>query len=188
MRKVILLVLVCFVASVFFSNAYAEQRAFVGVAKCKTCHKKPAAGEQFRIWSESAHAKAFATLASEEAIAIGKKVGVDEPQKSDTCLRCHVTGHGVAAEFLGPKHDPTQGVGCESCHGAGADYKKKKTMVAIRSGEIDGATVGLMKPNEETCVKCHNDGSPTFKSFNYEEMVKKIAHPVPEAEKAAGSK
>ena len=36
--------------------------------------------------------------------------------------------HGAAAELLGKKYDVAEGVGCESCHGAGADYKKKKIM------------------------------------------------------------
>jgi hypothetical protein len=119
-------------------------------------------------------------LASEEAKTIGATLGIEDPQTSDACLKCHVTGHGVAAEFLGPKHDPTEGVGCESCHGAGGDYYKKKTMVGLASGEIEPASVGLVVPTAETCMTCHNEESPTFESFDFDEMVKKIAHPVPE--------
>lgn len=179
MKKVIFPVLVCFVAAAFFGNAYAGDFQYVGAKKCKICHKKAEDGEQYRIWSESAHAKAYETLASPESIEIGKKVGIDEPQKSDKCLKCHVTGHGEAAEMFGRKYDIAEGVTCEACHGPGSKYKSKKKMIAIYNGELDGATLGLVEPNEETCKKCHNDGSPTFTGFDYEEYVKKIAHPKP---------
>lgn len=178
--------LIAFVgSSVLQSDATAgEEHAYIGATKCKTCHKKPEVGEQFPLWEKSQHAQAYDTLASDEAKEIAKAKGIDNPQEADACLKCHVTGHGVKAELLGTKYDKTQGVTCESCHGPGGDYYKKKTMVAIMSGEIDGATVGLMMPDEKTCTKCHNDESPTFESFDFKEMSKKIAHPMPEEKKA----
>jgi len=156
------------------------ERTFIGVARCKTCHRKPESGDQFGIWEASAHSKAYTALASEEAKAIGAKKGIDNPQTADECLKCHVTGHGVAAEFLGPKYDIADGVGCESCHGAGGDYYKKATMVGLYKGEIEPASVGMVVPTAETCTGCHNEESPTFKGFDFDEMVKKIAHPIPE--------
>ena len=171
--------------TMLMQSASAEgQRTFVGAGKCKTCHKKPEVGEQFGKWSESAHANAYATLASDESKKIATDKGLGNPQEADECLQCHVTGHGVAADFLGTKYDKTEGVSCESCHGAGGDYYKKSMMKAIMSGETDGATVGLIKPDAKTCEGCHNDKSPTFEAFDYDEMVKKIAHPIPDARKA----
>jgi hypothetical protein len=157
-----------------------DQREFIGTARCKTCHRKPEQGEQFRIWEESAHSKAFATLASEESKAIAAEKGIDDPQTADECLKCHVTAHGVAEEFLGRKYDIADGVGCESCHGAGGDYYKKKTMTALYNDEMDAASVGLVEPTAETCMGCHNEESPTFKGFDFDEMYAKIAHPIPE--------
>ncbi len=72
-----------------------------------------------------------------------------------------------------------QSVGCESCHGAGSAYKSSSTMKSIYANEIDGKTVGLHTINKETCIACHNEKSPTFKPFNFEERVKVIAHPIP---------
>lgn len=164
------------------TNISQDQRTFIGVARCKMCHRKPDTGDQFGVWESSAHAKAYETLASDEAKAIGAKKGIENPQTADECLKCHVTGHGVAAEFLGPKYDIADGVGCESCHGPGGDYYKKATMEGVFKGEIEPASVGLVVPTEETCTGCHNEESPTFKSFNFDEMVKKIAHPVPKAD------
>jgi hypothetical protein len=153
---------------------------YVGVAKCKTCHKTEAQGGQHPIWLEGPHAKAYEALASDKAKEIAKEKGIENAQKADECLKCHVTGHGAAAELLGEKYAATDGVGCESCHGAGGDYYKKTTMVAVITGEIEAASVGLTLPNEKTCTACHNDKSPTFVEFDFEKMAAKIAHPIPE--------
>jgi len=180
------LAIVTFVGSSVIHDAASagEKHMFIGASKCKTCHKKPEAGEQFPLWEKSQHAQAYAVLAGEKAMEIAKAKGIDNPQEADACLKCHVTGHGAAAELLGTKYDKTEGVTCESCHGAGGDYYKKKTMVGVMSGEIDADSVGLMTPDEKTCVKCHNEESPTFESFDFKEMSKKIAHPIPDEKKA----
>ena len=165
-------------------GAQAQDHEYVGAAKCKTCHKTAAQGEQFPIWQKSIHAKAYEVLASEEAIAVAKERGIEDPQKADECLKCHVTGHGVDAKFHGTKYAATDGVSCESCHGAGGDYYKKSAMVSVTKGEVEGASIGLMTPDEKTCVGCHNEESPTFKGFDFKKMVAKIAHPVPDERKA----
>jgi hypothetical protein len=157
---------------------------FVGVAKCATCHKTASQGEQFPKWQAGPHAKAYETLASKEAKEIAQKQGIADPQKADACLGCHVTAHGVDAALLGEKYAVTDGVGCESCHGAGGDYIKSATMKSLMSGTIQPESVGLVLPNEKTCVKCHNDKSPNFTGFDYDTYVAKIAHPIPAERKA----
>lgn len=164
------------------TNLSQDQRTYIGASRCKMCHRKPEGGDQFGIWENSAHSKAFEVLASEKAKELGKKVGIDNPQTADECLKCHVTGHGVAAEFLGPKYDMTEGVTCESCHGPGGDYYKKATMEGLRSGEIKPESVGLIHPTAEVCAGCHNHESPTFTGFDFEKSAAKIAHPIPEAD------
>jgi hypothetical protein len=161
-----------------------DDAEFIGASKCRTCHRKEEAGEQYVIWEASAHAQAYATLGTAEAKELASAKGIDDPQTADECLKCHVTGHGAPAELLGAKYSVEEGVGCESCHGAGGNYYKKSTMESITSGEIDGATVGLVTPTEETCVKCHNEESPSFKGFDFAEYSEKIAHPIPDAKKA----
>ena len=161
-----------------------DQAVYQGVAKCKTCHKKVEQGEQYGIWQKTAHAKAYETLAGDKAKEYGAAVGIDSPQEDPACLKCHVTGYGVDPEFLGKKYKIEDGVGCESCHNAGQNYYKKKTMIALVKGEITPESVGLKIPDEATCLTCHNDESPAFKGFNFEEAKAKIAHPIPEATKA----
>jgi hypothetical protein len=162
----------------------AADRAFVGSTKCATCHKTAAQGEQFPKWQASKHAKAYETLAGEKAKEIAKAKGIADPQKAPECLKCHVTAHGVDAKLLGEKYAVTDGVGCESCHGAGADYIKKATMEGLMSGTIEAASVGLVKPDKASCEKCHNKESPTFAAFDYEKSLEKIKHAIPAERKA----
>lgn len=158
--------------------AFSADHAYVGVGGCAMCHRSPAKGNQFGSWQSSKHSKAFETLATAEAKEAAAKAGVSgDPQKAAQCLGCHVTGFAApAAQKSAKTYKAEDGVGCESCHGAGADYK---AMNVMRDHDQAMAN-GLMMPTKETCVKCHNEKSPFYKEFNFEEMVKKIAHPNPQ--------
>ena len=149
--------------------------SFVGAEKCKMCHNSPAKGAQFAKWTETPHAKAFATLASEQAKKIAAAKGIADPQTADACLRCHVTGHGAPAPMLTDKYKKEEGVSCESCHGPGGDYWKMDVM----KDHAKAAAAGMILPTEATCKTCHNAESPTFKGFDFAAAKAKIAHPNP---------
>ncbi|GAB4179168.1 MAG: cytochrome c family protein [Calditrichia bacterium] len=163
---------------VFFQMGLSQDFKYIGSKKCKMCHSSKKSGEQFQLWEASSHAKAFETLASEESKKIAKEKGIADAQKAPECLKCHVTAYDAPAA---QKTTLTmeEGVGCEACHGPGSEYKSMKVMKDVYAGKVNGATVGLITPDEKTCKKCHNPESPTYKEFNYAEMVKMIAHPVP---------
>jgi hypothetical protein len=171
------IVAVCLVA-VFSSSAAAEHN-YVGVKACKMCHMAPAKGAQFKAWEASKHSKAYETLASDEAKEAASAKGIDNPQQSAECLKCHVTGYGSDASMFEATYAQEDGVGCESCHGAGKDYKNVKIMKDVEEAKANG----LIIPTEATCKKCHNEESPTFEGFNFEEMWAKIAHPKPQKTK-----
>ena len=152
---------------------------YVGARACAlACHKSVKQGNQLGLWEGSKHAKAYETLGTPEAKAVAKKKGIDDPQKSEKCLKCHVTAPGVSAELAGLKFSNAEGVGCERCHGAGSLYKKL-TIMKDRKAAI---AKGLKIPDEKTCLGCHNQESPFYKPFKFEEQWKKIAHPKPKAE------
>jgi len=170
------------------SAAANGERKFVGHKKCRTCHKKEGIGNQYGIWLDSRHAKAYETLATDKAREWAAEAGVDDPQTDDRCVKCHSTAHGVPDDMVSKKFDRTAGVQCESCHGAGKDYRKKKIMID-RDKAIEK---GLVLPTPAVCTECHNDDSPAWDAqrytladgskagFDYEQAVKTIAHPVPE--------
>ena len=56
----------------------AQDGKYVGAGKCKNCHRSSKAGGQFGSWQKSKHAKAFETLASDEAkFVTGSELVVD---------------------------------------------------------------------------------------------------------------
>ena len=192
MKRFLLLIII------FVTIVISQDFQFVGVSKCRTCHKKETRGAQFTVWEASSHAHAFETLKSEQASQIAREREIEgNAWEAPECLKCHTTGFGQGGyegkdeSFWNPGPDDSEGakavkrmkglqsVGCESCHGAGSGYKSSKIMKSIYAGEIDIKTVGLNPVNEGTCLICHNDTSPTFKPFIFEERVKKIAHPFP---------
>jgi len=174
----LIVLLIGLVFGTMYVFAQDGQHAYVGAQRCMPCHMVPAKGAQYKQWMGSKHAQAYKTLGTEEA----KKYS-DNPQEDPECLKCHVTGYEASDDLKTDKYDQTNGVWCESCHGPGGDYWKMNIMKQTYAGELDPAKVGLTaKPGEETCLECHNDESPTFTGFNFEEAYKKIAHPIPQEE------
>lgn len=158
----------------------AAENRYVGADKCKNCHAKDEAGNPHKAWMESKHAKAFESLASDHAKTIAMERGIADPQKSDQCVRCHVTAFGVAAEKLKKGFLPA-GVQCEVCHGPGEEHMKAR-LLAAGSGSAPGALQVLpegevtMPKTAELCLQCHNKESPTFKDFCFKKRLTEIRH------------
>lgn len=156
---------------------------YIGVKKCKMCHSSEKKGNQYKHWADSKHAKAYEVLGTPQAKEVGKKAGVDDPQKSEKCLKCHVTAYDLYTtkkDLFGDSFKVEDGVQCESCHGPGSDYNKKEVM----QSHDDSVKNGLIIPDGATCRKCHNAESPSFKSFCFKSAFAKIDHPDPEVKRA----
>jgi hypothetical protein len=167
--------LVVMVLAIFAVGALQAQTfKYIGAAKCKMCHMKAPKGDQYNLWLKGPHANAMKTLAGEEAKKIATEKGIADPTTDAACVKCHSTmGHIDAKLAAGLKS--SEGVSCESCHGPGSMYKGASVMKNREAALKKGMTL----PTEEVCITCHNDESPTFEGFNYEEMSAKIAHPDP---------
>ena len=179
MKKVMALLTMVAVLALFVL-AFAQDAAkfkYVGVKKCKMCHKGARKGEIYEQWMKTKHAKAFETLGTDAAKKIAAEKGIKgDPQQAAECLVCHVTGYGKDAMVTLTKEE---GVSCEACHGPGSKYKSMKVMKGITAGKIKGADYGLIEPDEKNCVSCHNPKSPTYKEFKFTEMKKLIEHHSP---------
>jgi len=153
----------------------------IGAPNCKGCHKAKT-GDQWKIWTESAHARAFETLASAASLKIAADRGIGDPQQAEACLKCHTTrgflGVDVPVSEKG-KYADNEGVGCESCHGPGSDYKPGNIMKDPEAARAAGL---VMERTVEACARCHNESSPTFKPFDFKQRWAAIAHPVPGGE------
>ncbi|MFH0758673.1 MAG: cytochrome c family protein [Bacteroidota bacterium] len=156
------------------TSLMAQDFKYIGAAKCKMCHMKPATGDQYNMWLKGPHANAMKTLATDEAKKIATEKGIADPTTDAACVKCHATvGHidkGLVAGIV-----MSEGVSCESCHGPGSMYKS----ASIMKNRDLALQKGMIMPTEEVCKTCHNAGSPTYKAFNYAEFSAKIAHPDP---------
>ncbi len=136
----------------------------IGTKRCAMCHKKADKGDQYGVWMSKNHAKAYEILAGEEAKAVGAKLGIDDPRTSGQCLKCHSTAYFFTETLQSEAVAVEDGVSCESCHGPGADYKKKSTM---ESRELSIAGGMIYPAKEKSCVLCHNDSGPTWDPNRY---------------------
>jgi hypothetical protein len=124
---------------------------FAGTEACLGCHPGAA-----RVWKQSEHANAFASLEKARADA------------DPSCIGCHTMGFGAAdgyrREFGAAK---LTNVGCESCHGPGS------THVSQRQGE--GPVTFHFRPlGAGDCMKCHHgEFSPPF---NWEKLWPVVRH------------
>lgn len=169
-KSLILFSLVLFLGGTVAAQGYK----YIGADKCKMCHNKPSTGDQYAKWAGSLHAKALKSLSSPEALDYAKKNGIADPAKDAKCLKCHSTFDAAAANLRGGIL-ATEGVSCESCHGPGSAYKSPTIMKDLAMSKKNG----LIEPNKEVCLKCHNKENPFFKEFSFETASAKIAHPNP---------
>jgi hypothetical protein len=190
-KSVALAVGMAWLALATAGSASAKEHLYVGAAKCRSCHKKELIGNQYEKWQKGPHAKAFATLKGDKALKIAKEKGLSKPpHENPDCLKCHVTGHGIPAARMRYPLKASDGIQCESCHGPGNDYRKKKVM----SDEKKAIAAGMWKPGKEQkiCTDCHNDESPSWDpnrytlangtkvGFDFEQAKEKIEHEIPE--------
>jgi hypothetical protein len=146
-------------AAVADSGPAAAHGGYAGSNSCTGCHEEAAA-----IWQETLHHQAWETLELDERDGV--------PASFDPrCVACHSVGYGTpggfgsvenAPETRWAQASPLAGVGCESCHGPGAEH--------IRSEAKDDIERG----GEYTCLQCHDaENDP---GFHFEDRWADISH------------
>jgi hypothetical protein len=119
---------------------------FAGSRACRSCHAKT-----FTTWSKTRHAGALKTLEK------------DGHAKDPECVPCHVVGLDQLGGFVSRQKTPNLAdVGCESCHGPGANHSR------------DPYKFKLPKLGEKSCLKCHT--TETSPNFDFKTYWAKIKH------------
>jgi len=173
------LLIISFLLFIILPALAQNGNSYIGAEACGMCHKSEKQGEQLKIWQGTPHAGAYEDLKTEEADQIAKEKGYDTKAiETDDCLKCHAVGYNLDASLLGKKFKVEDGVQCESCHGPGSAYKKKKIMKDRELAVANGLMI-YENPGEELCINCHNAESPTYVDFVFEEAWEKIKHTVP---------
>lgn len=176
--------------------AHGEEKKpeYIGNAKCKVCHNKKPEGAQWDVWKSMKHAHALEGLQTDEAKKFAADRGITKPpHEAPECVKCHVTAYDVEKMEAPAAIKPEDGVQCESCHGPGGDHVADGQAVMFKkktAAEVDW-TANLQKIEEATCLKCHNDESPSWNpeqftkedgtkvGFDFEQAKALIAHPNP---------
>lgn len=152
-----------------------EGAQFVGAKRCGMCHQSAPLGQQYQTWASSRHARAYETLGTEHAKSVAATLGIDDPQASGRCLKCHATAYWFSTQRLSEQIPVEEGVSCESCHGPGKDY----ISLSVMKDREKAMAAGLYLPDEQTCRQCHNDTAPNVVPFDFAQSWERIKHPVP---------
>lgn len=150
----------------------APSAHYTGALACAECHQGPESGYQYGKWRTSAHARAYADLATPRAREIAAEMNVaGDPQQSESCLKCHTAAHYRPAAGAMEGYTLGEGVSCEACHGAGSEYSPEAVMRNLPAAR----EAGLLEVNASTCLDCHAQAHG--KPFDVAEALRQIAHP-----------
>jgi len=131
---------------------------YVGSETCKSCHH-----EAYKIWKNSPHSHAYASLVSAKRPSLRQYDG--------ECIKCHVVGFEYMTGFANEKKSQKlENNGCENCHGPCSIH-----VATRKANRVDpAALLNLMNPyktpEKETaaakairlrnldsaCQKCHD--------------------------------
>lgn len=153
--------------AVLASAAAMASGRYEGVASCagSTCHGRAEGNgavvrqDELRLWQEpssrgGAHSRAFAGLVSPRGERIAGALGLGAAGSAPACLGCHATPPGARGE----RFQTSDGVGCESCHGAASGWIASHYAVgASHAGNIANGLIALDAPvvRAEICLDCH---------------------------------
>ncbi|KHK91965.1 multiheme c-type cytochrome [Novosphingobium malaysiense] len=150
-------------------STIAPAGSFEGVASCagSTCHGrnegdgKVVRQDELRLWQDPSsaagvHSRASAVLATPRGERIAAALGLGKAESAGACLGCHSTNAPNAAR--GGRYLASDGVGCESCHGAASDWiATHYTLRASHAGNVAAGMIPLERPQvrAEVCLDCH---------------------------------
>ncbi len=140
-----------------------------GVASCagSTCHGRSEGNgkivrqDEIQRWQEpsaksGAHSRAYAALAGRRGQQIAASLGLGDARNAQSCLGCHSTN--APAALRGDRFLSSDGVGCESCHGASGGWLATHyTVPATHAANIAQGLVPLENPatRASVCLDCH---------------------------------
>lgn len=172
----------------FLKNALEpreEPLVIMGSKSCGECHSLKNLGNQQDVWERSRHKQAYNSLLTEKAKQFAAKHNIESPEKNKQCLKCHTTEFQFEGTGKSERYNISEGVGCESCHGAGSKFAPAHIM----KDEYQFLQNGGLK-GDKTCNSCHSptankqqqlrdDACPfQLEDFDYKTEFEKIKHPL----------
>jgi len=161
-------------AALYPASGAIGNGTFEGVASCagSTCHGRAEGNgavvrqDEIATWQEpsspsGAHSRAYAVLGGRRGQQIAASLGLGNAQSAPACLGCHATY--APAGQRGAKFTLTDGVGCESCHGAsgGTWLAEHYALPATHASNVAAGLTPLDNPRARAgvCLDCHYGSS-----------------------------
>ncbi len=113
----------------------------------------------YTIWAaRDAHAKSWATLATERSARMAAALGAGRAQETARCTECHAPMQSVNASRLGPLARVENGISCETCHGPAKFWVRSHTRKDLTHAQ--NVTTGLrdlenLYVRANSCIACH---------------------------------
>src|SRR5262249_9923207 len=165
-----------------------DRADFIGAVGCSSsiCHgagpspittNTVVVGERnaFTIWqTRAAHAKSWATLATDRSARMAAAIGAGRAQDTVRCTECHAPMQTVNAARLGPLARAENGISCENCHGPSKFWIRSHTRKDLTHAQ--NVTTGLkdlenLYLRANTCVACHQVLPPDLKNAGHPPLV-----------------
>jgi hypothetical protein len=147
----------------------ASDAMFVGSAGCKSSGCHGGAGpkrSQYLTWSQKDfHTKAFTILLDARSQRIAESLGAGPAENSPRCTVCHSPFQSVGPTRLGPEAHADEGVSCETCHGAAADWLRGHTRKDWTYNTRVGAGMRDLRNlyvRATACAACHQYLEPAL--------------------------
>lgn len=169
--------------------AASNSARFEGVATCagSTCHGRAEGNgeivrqDEIASWQEpssstGAHSRAYAALASPRGKKIAANLGLGPATAAPACLGCHATYVSPASQ--GPRFQTSDGVGCETCHGASSGWLASHYAApATHASNVANGLTPLERPevSAKVCLDCHFGSSDTGQFVSHSMMA--AGHP-----------
>lgn len=152
---------------------------FLGANSCasSSCHGGGgAARNQFLVWSlKDFHSqRPPATLTSARSKQIADALEIKDPTTDARCTVCHAPLNSVPDNLRGENFNVSEGVSCESCHGAAENWIRSHTRTDYT--RVDRTAAGMrdlqnLCVRANTCVACHQNVDADILKAGHPELI-----------------
>ena len=152
---------------------------FLGAPSCGSsgCHGGGGAKQnQFLVWSvKDFHSqRPTATLTTARSKQIADALEIKDPTADARCTTCHAPLHDVAENLRGENFKVSEGVSCESCHGAAENWLRSHTRHDYTRADRTAAGMRDLQNlyvRANTCVACHQVVSQPLLKAGHPELI-----------------
>ena len=172
-----------FAAAIFLAASAAHggetSAKFLVANSCanSSCHGGGGQNQnQFLVWSlKDFHSqRPAATLMTARAKQIADALQIKDATADARCTTCHAPLHEVPENWRGEDFKASEGVSCESCHGAAENWLRSHTRTDYT--RADRTAVGMrdlqnLYVRANTCVACHQNVDADILKAGHPELI-----------------